>query len=98
MKMLLLNGHGIDVRVSGAKLHIKDGITSGSEELGGYVFSPKRMDLDHIIVYGRNGNFTLDAVRWLIKHNVQISILNWDGKLLTTMQHPESTNVKTKFA
>lgn len=47
--------------------------------------------------YSRNGNLTLDAIRWLIKHNVQISILNWDGKLLTTMQPPESTNVKTKF-
>src|SRR6056297_3270319 len=98
MKMILLNGHGIDVRVSGAKLHIKNGRTSASENPEEYVFSPKRMDIDHIIIYGRNGNLTLDAVRWLIKHNVQISILNWDGKLLTTMQPPESTNVKTKFA
>jgi len=98
MKMLLLNGHGIDVRVSGAKLHIKNGRTSASENPEEYVFSPKRMDIDHIIIYGRNGNLTLDAVRWLIKHNVQISILNWDGKLLTAMLPPESTNVKTKFA
>ena len=30
--MLLLNGHGIDVRVSGAKLHIKNGRTSSTEE------------------------------------------------------------------
>jgi CRISPR-associated protein Cas1 len=98
MKMLLLNGHGIDMRVSDAKLHIKNGRTSTTEEPEEYVFSPKRMDIDHIIVYGRNGNLTLDAVRWLIKHNVQISILNWDGKLLTAMLPPESTNVKTKFA
>jgi CRISPR-associated protein Cas1 len=98
MKMLLLNGHGIDMRVSAAKLHIKDGRTSTTEDPEEYVFAPKRMDIDHIIVYGRNGNLTLDAVRWLIKHNVQISILNWDGKLLTAMLPPESTNVKTKFA
>ncbi|WMW25033.1 CRISPR-associated endonuclease Cas1 [Methanolobus sediminis] len=63
-----------------------------------YVFSPKRMDIDSVIIYGQNGNLTLDAIRWLIKHNVQISILNWDGKLLTTMLPPESTNVKTRFA
>ena len=98
MKMILLNGHGIDVRVSGAKLHIKNGRTSASENPEEYVFSPKRMDIDHIIIYGRNGNLTLESIRWLIKHNVQISILDWDGKLLTTMLPPESTNVKTKFA
>ena len=40
----------------------------------------------------------MDAIRWLIKHNVQIFILNWDGKLLITILPPESTNVKTKFA
>ncbi|WP_281085527.1 CRISPR-associated endonuclease Cas1 [Methanosarcina acetivorans] len=32
------------------------------------------------------------------ENNVQIFILDWDGKLLTTMLPPESTNVKTKFA
>ncbi|AFV22397.1 CRISPR-associated protein, Cas1 family [Methanolobus psychrophilus R15] len=98
MKFLLLNGHGIDIRVSGAKLHIKDGRSSATEDPEVYVFSPKRMDIDSVIIYGQNGNLTLDAIRWLIKHNVQISILNWDGKLLTTMLPPESTNVKTKFA
>ncbi len=98
MKLLLLSGHGIDMRVDSAKLHIKDGRTSTTEEPQEYVFSPRRMDLDNIVIYGRNGNLTLDAVRWLMKHNVQVSMLNWDGKLLTTMLPPESTNVKTKFA
>ncbi|WP_321418427.1 CRISPR-associated endonuclease Cas1 [uncultured Methanomethylovorans sp.] len=98
MKLLLLSGHGIDMRVNSAKLHIKDGRTSTTEEPQEYVFSPRRMDLDNIVIYGRNGNLTLDAVKWLMKHNVQVSILNWDGKLLTTMLPPESTNVKTKFA
>lgn len=98
MKMLLLDGHGIDMRVNSAKLHIKNGRTISTEEPEEYVFSPKRMDIDHIIIYGRNGNLTLDAVRWLIKHNVQVSVLNWDGQLLTAMLPPESTNVKIKFA
>lgn len=97
MRFLLLNGHGIDMRVSGAKLHVKDGRFS-TEEPEKYVFSPKRIDVDSVIIYGRDGNLTVDAIRWLIKHNVQISILNWDGKLLTTMLPPESTNVKTRFA
>ncbi|WP_332881983.1 CRISPR-associated endonuclease Cas1 [Methanosarcina horonobensis] len=98
MKLLLLDGYGIDMRVDGGKLYIKEGRSSTCEEPKEYVFFPKRIDIDSIIIYGRKGNLTLDAIRWLIKHNVQISILNWDGKLLTTMLPPESTNVKTKFA
>ncbi|WP_407355417.1 CRISPR-associated endonuclease Cas1 [Methanolobus sp. WCC5] len=98
MKLILLNGHGIDMRVSNAKLHIKDGRFSANEEPEQYVFSPKRIDIDSIVVYGQSGNLSIDAIRWLIKHNVQISIMDWNGKLLTTMLPPESTNVKTKFA
>ncbi len=98
MKMLLLNGHGIDMRVSNAKLHVKDGRFSANEEPEKYEFSPKRIDIDSIVVYGQSGNLSLDAIRWLIKHNVQVTILDWNGKLLTTMLPPESTNVKTKFA
>lgn len=98
VKLLLLNGHGINMHVDGARLHIKDGRFSTTEEPQEYVFSPKRIDIDSIIIYGKSGNLTLEAVRWLIKHNVQVSILDWNGKLLTTMLPPESTNVKTKFA
>src|SRR3989344_9701862 len=97
MKLLLLNGHGISMRVDGAKLHIRDGRYSTTEEPEEWVFAPKRIDVDNIVIYGRNGNITLDAIRWTIKHNIQISILNWNGKLLTTMLPPESVQVKTKF-
>jgi len=98
MKLLLLNGHGINMHIDGAKLHIKDGRFSATEDPQEYVFSPKRMDIDSIVVYGRSGSLSLEAIRWLIKHNVQITMLDWNGKLLTTMLPSESTNVKTKFA
>jgi CRISPR-associated protein Cas1 len=98
MKLLLLNGHGIDTRVNGSKLYVKDGRHSSDIEPETYVFSPQKIDIDTIVIYGKNGNLTLESIRWLIKHNVQVCILDWDGKLLTTMLPPESTNVKTKFA
>lgn len=43
------------------------------------------------------GSLSFEAIRWLIKHNVQITMLDWNVKLLTTMLPPESINVKTKF-
>jgi len=54
--------------------------------------------VNSIIIYGRSGDISIEAIRWLIKHNVQVSILDWNGKLLTTMLPPEGVQVKTKFA
>src|SRR4030042_2705825 len=98
MRLLLLNGHGISLKVDGAKLRIRDGRFSPDSVPEEYVFRPKRIDVDHVIVYGRTGSITFDAIRWLVKHNVQISILDWNGKLLTTLLPPESVQVKTKFS
>jgi CRISPR-associated protein Cas1 len=98
MKLLLLNGHGISIRVDGSKLKITDGRYNTTEEPAHYAYAPRRMDIEHIILYGHTGNLTLDAIRWLIKHSVQISILDWNGKLLTTMLPSESVQVKTKQA
>lgn len=97
MRFLLLNGHGISFKVEKAKLLIKDGRYSINEELKEYVFRPKKIPYDNIIIYGRSGDISIEAIRWLIKHNVAITILNWDGKLLTTILPPESVQVKTKF-
>ncbi len=47
MKLLLLNGHGINMHVDGAKLYIKDGRFSTQEEPQQYIFAPKRIDLDN---------------------------------------------------
>lgn len=98
MKMILLNGHGIKMNVEKAKLHIKDGKYDDEITPEEYIFSPKRINVDNIIIYGRTGNMSIEAIKWLIKHNVTITILNWNGKLLTTMMPPESVQVKTKFA
>lgn len=98
MKMLLLDGYGMSMRVDGAKLHIKNGSENSGECSEEFVFSPKKIDVDNVIIYGRSGTISVDAIRWLVKHNVQISLLDWNGKLLTTMLPPESVQVKTKFA
>jgi CRISP-associated protein Cas1 len=98
MTFLLLNGHGINLRVDNAKLHIRDGRFSTTEEPKEYVFSPKQIDIDSVVIYGASGNISIEAIRWLIKHRIQVVILNWDGKLLTSMLPPESVQIKTKFA
>lgn len=98
MKALLLNGHGIEIKVSQAKLKIKDGKYDDEIEPERYVFSPKRINVNNIIIYGRSGGISIESIKWLVKHNVQITILDWNGKLLTTMLPPESVQVETKFS
>jgi len=98
MKFLLLNGHGINMHVDGAKLFIKDGRFTTKEEPQQYCFTPQRIDIDNIVIYGQSGDLSLESIRWLIKHGIPITIMNWDGKLLTMMLPPESVQVKTKFA
>lgn len=98
MTILVLNGHGIQMHVDGAKLHIQDGRSSSTETPTEYIFSPQRIDVDNIVINGRSGNISVDAIRWLVKHGVQVTVLNWNGKILTTMLPPESVQVKTKFA
>lgn len=98
MKFLLLNGHGIIFRVEKAGLEITEGRFTTKEEPKTYSFRPKRIEYDNIVIYGKSGNISIEAIRWLIKHNVQITILDWDGSLLTTIMPPESVQVDTKFA
>lgn len=98
MRFLLLNGHGIKFRVNNSKLHIKDGRYSEEQEPQEHLFRPKRIAYDNIVICGRSGELSIEAIRWLIKHNVAITILDWNGKLLTTMLPRESVQVKTKFA
>lgn len=98
MKFLLLNGHGIRFKVEKAKIVITDGRSSTEDNPQKYVFRPKRLPYNHIVIYGRSGEISIEAIRWLIKHNVVITILNWNGKLLTTMLPPESAQVKIKFS
>ena len=41
---------------------------------------------------------TLDGIRWFMKHGILVTILNLDGKLLTSMLPPVRSATKTKFA
>lgn len=91
-KFLFLDGYGIDVRVDDGKLIIKNGNNLKQ------IFFPKRFPFNNVIVYGTRGSISFEAIRWLLKHDAQISIINWNGKLLTTILPAEAKQTKLKFA
>jgi CRISPR-associated protein Cas1 len=91
-KFLFLDGYGIDVRVDDGKLLVRDG--SGVRQK----YFPKRFPFSNVIIYGTRGSISFEAIRWLLKHNAQISVINWNGKLLTSILPPEAKQTKLKFA
>ena len=98
MKFLTLSGHGASVKVSDGKLHVQDGRSTVDQEPESFVFTPKRIPYDNIVVYGHSGHITFEAMKWLSKQNVQLTLLNWDGRLLTTLLPPEARQTQVKFA
>ena len=98
MNTLFLSGFGISLTVDGGRLHVKDGRDINKEEPKTIVYRPKMIDVDNIVIYGHSGNLSLDAIKWLSKQNVQLTVLNWDGRLLTSILIPEVKQNNVRLA
>lgn len=59
-------------------------------------FFPHQIDHDSIIVDGHTGSITFDAIRWLMKDDINLTILNWNGNLLGVTLPKEPKNGKLK--
>lgn len=98
MKTLTINGFGSDIRVDRGRLRVKNGRTKQDEELMVQEFKPKFVDFDSVVVNGHTGSITFEAVRWLMKQNIPITFLDWNGKLLTSISPKRTVKTGLKFA
>lgn len=89
MKTLYLSGHGISLRVENARLTVRNGHEADRKDPERYDLKPKGDEYDNVVIYGHSGNISLDALKWLSKQNIQLTVLNWDGRLLTSVLIPE---------
>lgn len=87
MNPLLISGFGTSITVDKRKLIIDN--KKNNEHLE---FYPHQIDYDSIIIDGHTGNISFEAIRWLMKHDITILTLNWNGNLLATI-NPKETNV-----
>jgi CRISPR-associated protein Cas1 len=81
MKPLLIQGFGTTIYVDKRRLIIRNPHTKESLE-----FYPHQIDYDSIIIDGYTGSISFEAMRWLTKHGIHLTLLNWDGNLLGTWQ------------
>ena len=81
MNPLLLSGFGISINVDKRKLIINNKIKNQRLE-----FYPHKINHDGIIIDGHYGNVSFEAMRWLAKHDISLTLLDWNGKLLSVTQ------------
>ena len=90
MNPLLISGYGITIDVNNAHLTIK-------QKDSKIDFEPHRIPYDSIIIDGNYGSITFEAMRWLSKHDVSISLMNWNGNMLYTAMPKETLNADLKI-
>ena len=77
MNPLLISGFGTSINVDKRKLIIHNKLKNQKLE-----FYPHKIEHDSIILDGHTGNITFESMRWLMKHNIHLTLLNWNGRLL----------------
>ena len=93
MNPLLITGFGTSINVDKRKLIIKNKIKETKLE-----FFPHKINHDGIILDGHTGNITFEAMRWLSKHNINLTLLNWNSQLLANVmpEQPKSGKLRIK--
>ena len=93
MNPLLITGFGTSINVGKRKLIITNKLKGTKLE-----FFPHKINHDGIIIDGHTGNITFEAMRWLSKHNINLTLLNWNGQLLANVmpEQPKSGKLRIK--
>ena len=93
MNPLLITGFGTSINVDKRKLIITNKLKDTRLE-----FFPHKISHDRIIIDGHTGNITFEAMRWLSKHNINLTLLNWNGQLLANVmpEQPKSGKLRIK--
>ncbi len=93
MDPLLITGFGTSINVDKRKLIITNRLKDVKLE-----FFPHKISHDGIIIDGHTGNITFEAMRWLSKHNINVTLLNWNGQLLANIlpEQPKSGKLRIK--
>ncbi len=89
MNPLLITGFGTNINVDKRRLIIDNKLENKH-----YEFYPHQIPHDTIVLDGHSGNISFDALRWLIKHDVSLAMLNWNGNLLSVSLPKEPASAK----
>ena len=92
MNPLLISGFGTNISVDKRRLIVQNKLDNQR-----YEYYPHQIKHDSVIVDGHTGSISFEAMRWLVKHNIPIAMLNWNGNLLSVALPKESASAKLKI-
>ena len=98
MNPLYLSGFGISISVDRARLQVRHGFQDPDVEPERFEIQPRHAKFDSVIVDGHSGNITLDAIKWLMRHDIPIFVLDYNGTLLSSTLPREPVNGPLKIA
>lgn len=93
MRPLLLSGFGTSVRVNDRTLEI-DWRSEGRRES----YRPQQLPFDSVVVDSLTGSVSFEALRLLAIHDVPVTLLRWNGKVLSTILPRGPSNGELRVA
>lgn len=93
MKPLLLHGFGISLHVNGRTLGI-DWYSEGRKES----YRPQQLPFDSVVVDSLTGSVSLEALRFLAIHDVPVTLLRWNGTVLSIVRPRGPSNGELRVA
>lgn len=93
MRPLLLHGFGTSVRVNGRTLEI-DWRSEGRKE----TYRPQQLPFDSVVVDSLTGSVSFEALRFLALHDVPVTLLRWNGTVLSTILPRGPSNGELRVA
>jgi CRISPR-associated protein Cas1 len=93
MRPLLLHGFGTSVRVNGRTLEV-DWRSEGRRE----AYRPQQLPFDSVVVDSMTGSVSFEALRFLAIHDVPVTLLRWNGTVLSTILPRGPSNGELRVA
>jgi len=93
MHPLLLSGFGTSVRVNGRTLEV-DWRSEGRKE----VYRPQQLPFDSVVIDSMTGSVSFEALRFLAIHDVPVTLLRWNGSVLSTILPRGPSNGELRVA
>ena len=79
---LILNGHGVSLRVEQGALVIRDGFTHYPQTQTKHRFWPGQPSLPtRILLLEGSGTLSFDVLSWLASQNIPLARVTWDGQV-----------------
>lgn len=84
MKLLTIDGYGYNLSVDGGRLETTNGHHYNRvKKLTKH--RRKYLDFDKVVISGSHGNISISAIKWIMKQKRDIVVLDWNGKIITSM-------------